>query len=301
MNSTLPADYLERMAQDDPEAYRSEVLGEFRQGISALFDPEALDAVVATGVRERPPQRGYKYVCFTDASSGSGSDAFATAVAHRDGDVAVLDALRVRKPPFEPSSAIAEAAELAKAYGVREMNGDRFAPGFVQEGFASHGLLYRPSTRDRSALYLELLPAANSSRVSLLDIPELLKELRGLERRRGTGGKDRCDHRRGSHDDAANACAGALVLCEAYAHPGRGRVGTFDLTTGERIQGFDGEGREYRNGRPFNGTFGPGFDVKGRPVTPPETYVDGVLQPTDPDWRNKTWTAPPARRRTTWG
>ncbi len=29
MNPTLPADYLERMEADDPEAYRSEVLGEF--------------------------------------------------------------------------------------------------------------------------------------------------------------------------------------------------------------------------------------------------------------------------------
>jgi hypothetical protein len=52
MNPTLPADYLARMASDDPEAYRSEVLGEFRAGTSALFDPEALAAVVEAGVRE---------------------------------------------------------------------------------------------------------------------------------------------------------------------------------------------------------------------------------------------------------
>jgi hypothetical protein len=32
MNPTLPADYLDRMEADDPEAYRSEVLGEFRRG-----------------------------------------------------------------------------------------------------------------------------------------------------------------------------------------------------------------------------------------------------------------------------
>jgi hypothetical protein len=36
MNPTLPADYLERTEQDDPEAYRSEVLGEFRAGIATL-------------------------------------------------------------------------------------------------------------------------------------------------------------------------------------------------------------------------------------------------------------------------
>ena len=53
MNPTLPADYLTRMEQDDPDAYRSEVLGEFRAGVSTFLDPEAIAACVATGVRER--------------------------------------------------------------------------------------------------------------------------------------------------------------------------------------------------------------------------------------------------------
>jgi hypothetical protein len=42
MNPSLPADYLERMKQDDPEAYRSEVLGEFRAGVSTFLDSESL-------------------------------------------------------------------------------------------------------------------------------------------------------------------------------------------------------------------------------------------------------------------
>jgi C-terminal processing protease CtpA/Prc len=61
MNPTLPADYLQRMEQDDPEGYRSEVLGEFRAGVSALFDPEMLEACVVRGVRERRPEDGILY------------------------------------------------------------------------------------------------------------------------------------------------------------------------------------------------------------------------------------------------
>jgi hypothetical protein len=45
MNPTLPLDYLARMEQDDPEAYRLEVLGEFRAGLSTLLDPEAIGLV----------------------------------------------------------------------------------------------------------------------------------------------------------------------------------------------------------------------------------------------------------------
>ena len=55
MNPTLSADYLQRMEQEDPEAYRSEVLGEFRAGISTFLDPDALADVVEAGVRERGP------------------------------------------------------------------------------------------------------------------------------------------------------------------------------------------------------------------------------------------------------
>lgn len=53
MNSTLSEDYLERMKQDDFELYRSACLGEFRMGLASLFDPEALEACVESGTRER--------------------------------------------------------------------------------------------------------------------------------------------------------------------------------------------------------------------------------------------------------
>jgi hypothetical protein len=182
MNPTLPADYLHRMALDDPEAYRSEVRAEFRTGISTLFDPDALDAVVPDEVRERVPEAGQRYVAFVDAASGSGKDAFAVAVAHLDGDRAVLDCIRAWRPPFDPSSVIAEAAALLKSYGLGEVTGDRYAggakddsSGFVGSEFRKHGVLKRDSDRDRSAIYLELLPALNAGRVLLLDDPELLR------------------------------------------------------------------------------------------------------------------------------
>ena len=98
--------------------------------------------------------------------------------------VAVLDVVRAWKPPFNPSGVIAEAADLLRAYGLSETTGDRYAPGFVAEGFRANGVRYHSSEKDRSALYLELLPAVNAERVRLLDEPELLRELRGLERRR---------------------------------------------------------------------------------------------------------------------
>lgn len=211
MNPTLPADYLERMAQDDPDAYRSEVLGEFRAGVSTFLDPDALADVVDDGIRERLPESDITYHGYVDSSSGSGKDSFAIGISHRDGELAVLDVCRAWRPPFNPSGVIAEAAVLFRTYRIATVSGDRYAPGFVSEGFRQHGITYKASKRTTSEVYLELLPLVNAGAAVLLDEPNLLRELRGLERKRGTAGRDKVDHRRGEHDDRAVAAAGSVV------------------------------------------------------------------------------------------
>lgn len=59
----------------------------------------------------------------------------------------------------------------------------------------------------------------NSGTIELPDVPELLRELWGLERRRGSSGRDRVDHRPGSHDDLANAVAGLVSLLGSRPDP----------------------------------------------------------------------------------
>lgn len=214
MNPTLPADYLERMAQDDPEAYRSEVLGEFRAGVSTFLDPEAIADCVADGVKERLPVQDVTYYAAVDASGGR-RDAFTLAIAHRTSDRkgAVLDLVRAWEPPFDPRGVIAEIASILSHYGVWTVHGDRYAGEFVPSGFRAHQITYKSLRQDRSGLYLDLLPLINAQEVLLLDEPELLKELRGLERRRGSSGRDRVDHRSGgAHDDRANAAAASVVV-----------------------------------------------------------------------------------------
>ena len=218
MNPTLPSHYLARMERDDPEAYRSEVLGEFRSGVATFLDPEVLAACVDEGIRERPPQAGLFYHGFFDASGGR-RDAAALAVAHPTDDGAVLDLLRTWSPPFNPSGAIAEAADELARYALPTVQGDRYAGEFVAEAFRAHDITYEASVRDRSAIYLEVLALVQSHRVRLLDHPDLLRELRGLERRRGASGRDRIDHAPSAHDDRANAASGAVVLAATPVAP----------------------------------------------------------------------------------
>ena len=223
MNPTLSAARLERERRLDPIRAAREYDAEFIDDLMACFEHATLMACVSPGVRERPPA-GLSYYGFLDAASGErkGNDAFTFSVSHFEDERAVLDVCRAWQPPFSPSGVISEIAALARTYGLSTIGGDRYAPGFVSELIRNEGLTYAPSELDRSRIYLELLPAVNSGRVVLLDIPELLREFRGLERRRGTSGRDRVDHGVGAHDDRCNSAAGSLVAALGTSADGFG-------------------------------------------------------------------------------
>jgi hypothetical protein len=134
------------------------------------------------------------------------------AIAHRDKDRSVLDALREVKPPFSPDGVVAEFSNLLESYGIRRVQGDRYAGQWPRERFKVHGITYDPSEKTKSQIYGETLPLLNSGRVEMLDHSRLVAQISQLERRTARGGRDSIDHAPGGHDDVANAAAGALVL-----------------------------------------------------------------------------------------
>ena len=184
---------------------------------------------------ELPPVGGVRYFGFVDPSGGS-QDSFTLAIAHQEKGTAVLDCVRERRPPFSPEAVVREFAELLKAYRVSTVSGDRYAGEWPREQFRKHGISYKPSEKDRSTLYLELLPAINSGKVELLDHKRLVSQLAGLERRTSRVGRDSIDHSPGAHDDVANAAAGALVLVAAERKRMSWRpIGSVEVQRGEFV------------------------------------------------------------------
>ena len=217
MNPTIDPEVLARQQLEDPDGYRSEVLAEFRSGLSALLDGDLLDRAVADGIRELQPAAGYTYVGFCDPTGGRG-DLMTLGIAHVqavDPPLVQLDCVRAWTGQ-NPSGAIAEAADCYHRYGIDTIYGDAYGAELVAEHFRTHGITYIQSP-DKTRLYLEFHTLVNSRAVSLLDHPQLLRELRGLERRPGTSGRDKVDHRRGAHDDFANVAAGACVMATLLA------------------------------------------------------------------------------------
>jgi hypothetical protein len=225
MNPTIAQSVVDRAIADDPASAAAEWLGLFRADLESLFAREALDAVIARGRFELPPIPGVAYTAFTDPSGGS-ADAFTLAIAHRDpGGVPVLDLVREVRPPFSPEAVVADFSREMARYHVGTVTGDHYAAEWPVEQFRKCGIVYVTAELTRSELYLEMLPMVNSGGCALLDHPRLLAQLAGLERRVGRSGKDAIDHRRGQHDDLANAAAGALV--HAVRSTGKVSLGDF--------------------------------------------------------------------------
>src|SRR5262245_13314854 len=117
-----------------------------------------------------------------------------------------------------------------------------------------HGVIFETTDIAKSDLYLAMLPRVNSGTLELLDLPDLTRELRGLQRRRGASGRDRVDHRPGAHDDRANAVAGLIsLLPDSASQPEDARISVSWIEQAQkkgvevlerRLQpGYKGDGR----------------------------------------------------------
>jgi len=221
MNPGLDQKIIEEAYARDPVAAASEYGAEFRSDCERFVALEVVDACCVRERFELPRVADVRYFAFVDPSGGS-ADSMTLSIAHRlkSTGAAILDLIREVKPPFSPERVVRDFAATLKSYGISEVVGDHYAGEWPRERFAVHQIVYKPSEKSRSEIYLELLPLLNSRRVGLLDNPKLMSQLVNLERHVARGGRETIDHAPGGHDDVANAAAGALVLAHETANVG---------------------------------------------------------------------------------
>ena len=225
-NPILPQSVVDRALERDRAAASAEYLAEFRTDIESFVNRDAISACIERGVRERPPKSGVRYVGHLDPSGGA-SDSMTMAIAHLDGERAVLDVVREVKAPFRPDQVAAEFSTVFKQYRVREVRSDRYGAEWVTEAFRKHGITVKQSELTSSELFIELLPLINSRQVVLLDNDRITSQLVNLERRVGRTGRDSIGHPPGLHDDVAVVVAGAAHNASTIARRGEMRVGIY--------------------------------------------------------------------------
>jgi hypothetical protein len=166
------------------------------------------------------------YLAFQDGATGAGEDSFALGIAHREGDIVILDLVRERRPRFVAYAVIAEWAQILRSYGIYEIHGDRFAFGLFAAEWGKHHIVAREPEHTTSEIYLRGLPLVLGRRVRLLDNPRLREQLLSLERRL-VDGHEQVDHPKtpSAHDDVACAAMGAIVTAATRS---RYRLDVFD-------------------------------------------------------------------------
>jgi hypothetical protein len=212
MNPCYSEAVIRRALNDDYHASRSEYFGEFRTDLETFLPTELVESAVVSNRYELPPIQDIDYFAHTDPSGGR-QDSFTLAVSHKDSSTGkiVLDCIREARPPFKPEEVVREFSEVLKSYGISQVVSDRYAGEWVSSAFRNHGIMAENSALSASQIYLNFLPLISNNSVELLDSKSLVSQLRGLERKTRSGGKDLVTHYPGGHDDVSNATAGSVV------------------------------------------------------------------------------------------
>jgi len=226
MNPTYDKRKIERELKKDEVNAKAEYFSEWRDITGTAFPEEVIEKCIFPGRENIEPKEDTRYICFVDHASGvAGGDSFCFCIAHQDyeGEKIKFDYLGEFEPPFQPSHAIEECVNVCEDYEISHVTSDKFAKGFIAEGFEAYGFVWEPCPLSKSELYGQLLVLMNEGRVEIPDDERLLSQMRNLERTARMGGlPDSIDHPRGKnfHDDRINSLAGAAYLAsERYERP----------------------------------------------------------------------------------
>ena len=209
LNPTVPQTVIDRAMAEDESVAAAEYHGQFRRDLESFVSREVLGAAVVPDRHELPPRSSVTYAAFVDPSGGS-SDSMTLAIAHREGERIVLDAVRERTAPFNPDAVVADFATLLAQYRVTTVTGDRYGSEWPVARFRAAGITYRPAEKTKSELYTVLLPKLNAALEELVEAPQLVPQLAARERRTARSGKDSIDHPPRQRDDVANSVAGVV-------------------------------------------------------------------------------------------
>ena len=221
LNPSLPQSEIDRELERDYGRNAAEYLSQWRDDVEGFISREIVEACVSN-YRELSPEPATTYHMFIDAASGvKDGDSYAAAIAHRAGDLIIIDALREVRAPFSPAAAVADTIiPLARSYRIHRIWGDNFAGQFPQEPIRLAGFSYERVQPHKSELYRDpMLPLLNSQKLVLPRHERAISQICSLERSTRRTGRDEITHPIHGMDDVANCIAGAAYL--TYSRIGR--------------------------------------------------------------------------------
>ncbi len=194
MNPSISAAFLEKQRNRGEEKFRREYLAEFTDHVSRWINSNVLDACIAKGTTELPPRKGVRFVAAVDPAFKR--DDFALCIAERanDGTISLALLRTWTGKPNEPlgfEAVCREIARILKSYGINTLVGDQHCAAVIAQAFLKLGINYREftfTTASKMDLFTNVKHLLLQRQIQLLDDPELLRQLRGLEEHRTSSG-----------------------------------------------------------------------------------------------------------------
>jgi len=218
MNPRLSQAVVDAALASDRLKASAEYLNIWREDVSDFVPADVVEGCTDFDIYERPPAPGIQYWAMDDAATGvPGGASYAMAIAHREGDDVVLDAVRERRPRFVMRDVVVEFAQTLRTYNISEIAGDKFARAIVADEWARNNIRSVDSEFDTSGHYARVLPMLMGGRAKLINSATLRAQLCSLERHVPPSGHEqiRKPQVASAHDDVAAAVAGALVRASA--------------------------------------------------------------------------------------
>jgi len=221
MNPTVSNSFLRQEERRDPDSYKREYLAEFSDSISDFLPSESVDACVIPERKILPYHGKFVYTAAVDVAFKS--DAFTFGICHRDDDGRVIfDYISAwhgtKKEPVNLASTLDEICRTLRVYHCGLVHGDQYCSEPVRQGFRERGITFLESpfsTGFKREIFSTLKHRIMEGSIELLDHPDSIGELKGLEARVTPSGNIQIGHARlaGRHDDFAVCIALAAFKC----------------------------------------------------------------------------------------
>lgn len=219
MNPVIPGEFIERERKRDPDYAAREFDAIFAERTQNFFSEELLDNCFAFlgDPRYRP---GFSYACGIDQSGLSGRDRFALAIAHRQGNISIVDAAKAWETK-EIDKILSGTEDLKKQYNFHKVSIDKYASGWVSGNLKKLGLEVeiRPVL---PVIYTNLKSLMLAKRVELPEGADLRKALKNTQSYYSKTNTLSISHERSSqgHGDLADAVATAIFITSSKINTG---------------------------------------------------------------------------------
>ena len=209
VNPEIPQKFLDKEKARDIDNYMREFEGIFSEKLEAFFSYELMQKpFILAG--DLPYRSEHNYYLGLDQSGLSGRDRFALAIAHKEGDLAIVDIVRSWETK-DLDIILDEIKTLAKAYHIREAVIDKYSKGYVEASFKRINLevKIRASLAD---VFVVLKAKMIQDKLQLPDRSDLKAGMRNTIAVYNKSNQLAIIHQRGpeGHADSLDAVSGAV-------------------------------------------------------------------------------------------